>query len=210
MSPSSASEFRCLELIQRSERSQHRRARPDSVSLDTGRHARRARRSDIADVASAQMTVPTTAMAPSSPFHRAMTEADRRRSMTPLLPVAEAQARLFAMAPRVAGGNVPLAQAAGRWTAEPVIARRSQPAADLSAMDGYAIRFADLPGPWRVVGESAAGRAFRGTDRRRRGGADLHRRGDAGGCRQRAGAGRGRARWRYAGARRRRTAAAAA
>ena len=32
-------------------------------------------------------------------------------------------------------------------------------------MDGYAIRFADLPGPWRVVGESAAGRAFAGEAR---------------------------------------------
>ncbi|MBS0479565.1 MAG: molybdopterin molybdotransferase MoeA [Proteobacteria bacterium] len=82
--------------------------------------------------------------------------------MSSLLPVAEAQARLFASAPRVAVESVPLAQAAGRWTAEPVIARRSQPAADLSAMDGYAIRFADLPGPWRVVGESAAGRPFVG------------------------------------------------
>jgi molybdopterin molybdotransferase len=29
-------------------------------------------------------------------------------------------------------------------------------------MDGYAIRFDDLPGPWRVIGESAAGRAFGG------------------------------------------------
>ena len=34
--------------------------------------------------------------------------------------------------------------------AEDVVARRFQPAADLSAMDGYAIRFADLPGPWRA------------------------------------------------------------
>ena len=82
--------------------------------------------------------------------------------MTPLLPVAEAQARLFAMAPRVAAETVPLGAAAGRWTAEPMTARRSQPAADLSSMDGYAIRFADLPGPWRVIGESAAGRPFAG------------------------------------------------
>jgi molybdopterin molybdotransferase len=29
-------------------------------------------------------------------------------------------------------------------------------------MDGYALRFADLPGPWRVIGESAAGRSFAG------------------------------------------------
>ncbi len=30
-------------------------------------------------------------------------------------------------------------------------------------MVGYAIRFADLPGPWRVIGESAAGNPFSGT-----------------------------------------------
>ena len=82
------------------------------------------------------------------------------RGMDPLLPVAEAQARLFALAPRVASERVALAQAAGRWTAEPVVARRAQPGADLSSMDGYAIRFADLPGPWRVIGESVAGRPF--------------------------------------------------
>jgi molybdopterin molybdotransferase len=82
--------------------------------------------------------------------------------MTALLPVADAQARLLAMAPRIASERVPLAEAAGRWTAEPVIALRAQPGADLSSMDGYAIRFDDLPGPWRVIGESAAGRAFSG------------------------------------------------
>jgi molybdopterin molybdotransferase len=79
-----------------------------------------------------------------------------------LLPVAEAQARLFAMATPVATERVALRQAAGRWAAEDILARRTQPAADLSAMDGYAIRFADLPGTWRVVGESAAGRPFAG------------------------------------------------
>ena len=87
--------------------------------------------------------------------------------MTPLLPVTDAQARLFAIAPRVATERVSLAAAAGRWTAEPVIALRAQPGADLSSMDGYAIRFDDLPGPWRVIGESAAGRAFDGSIGRR-------------------------------------------
>lgn len=82
--------------------------------------------------------------------------------MAPLLPVADAQTRLLAMAPRVAGESVSLADAAGRWTTRPVLALRAQPAADLSSMDGYAIRFDDLPGPWRVVGESAAGRPFAG------------------------------------------------
>jgi len=86
--------------------------------------------------------------------------------MISLLPVADAQARLFAMAPRVATERLPLTSAAGRWTAEPVIALRAQPGADLSSMDGYAIRFDDLPGPWRVIGESAAGRAFGGATER--------------------------------------------
>ncbi len=83
--------------------------------------------------------------------------------MTSLLPIAVAQARLLATAPRVGIETLPLVQAAGRWVAEPIVARRSQPAADVSSMDGYAIRFADMPGPWRVVGESAAGRPFGGS-----------------------------------------------
>jgi molybdopterin molybdotransferase len=83
--------------------------------------------------------------------------------VTELVPIAEAQARLFALAPRVAVETVPLRTAAGRWTAAEVAARRTQPAATLSAMDGYAIRFSDLPGPWRVTGESAAGHPFGST-----------------------------------------------
>lgn len=82
--------------------------------------------------------------------------------MKPLLPIAEAQSRLLALATPVAPETLPLAEAAGRWASAPVAALRTQPAADLSAMDGYAIRFADLPGPWQVIGESAAGRAFAG------------------------------------------------
>lgn len=79
-----------------------------------------------------------------------------------LLPIDEAQSRLFAASVPVAIETVPLAEAAGRWAATDIVARRTQPAADLSAMDGYAIRFDDLPGPWRVIGESAAGRSFAG------------------------------------------------
>lgn len=77
-----------------------------------------------------------------------------------LLPVSEAQARLLASVTPVATETIPVGTALGRWVAEPVTAARTQPAADLSAMDGYAIRFADLPGPWRVIGESSAGRPF--------------------------------------------------
>lgn len=74
-----------------------------------------------------------------------------------MLSVEEAQARLLALAEPLPIETVALGEAAGRWAAATILAKRSQPAADLSAMDGYAIRFADLPGPWDVVGESAAG-----------------------------------------------------
>jgi molybdopterin molybdotransferase len=79
-----------------------------------------------------------------------------------LLPVAEAQTRLLALATLPPIETVPLVDAAGRWAASDIVARRTQPAADLSTMDGYAIRFADLPGPWRVIGESRAGAGFAG------------------------------------------------
>lgn len=78
----------------------------------------------------------------------------------PLLSVAEAQSRLFALATPVATKTSPLGEVLGHYTGAPIVAKRYQPAADLSAMDGYAIRFDDLPGPWTVIGESAAGHPF--------------------------------------------------
>jgi len=80
-----------------------------------------------------------------------------------LLPVSEAQQRLLAMATPLPVERVPVAEALGRYLAEPLVARRTQPPADLSAMDGYALRAADLPGPWQVIGESACGHPFGGT-----------------------------------------------
>ena len=80
-----------------------------------------------------------------------------------LLPVAEAQARLLAAVTRLPGETVPLAAAAGRRLVEDVIATLTQPPFAASAMDGYAIRWADRVGPWRVIGEAAAGHRFSGT-----------------------------------------------
>lgn len=77
--------------------------------------------------------------------------------MKPPLPLAEAQARLFALAAPLPVEHVDVASALGRYLAEPLYARRTQPAFDLSAMDGYAVAPGDLAGPWQVVGESAAG-----------------------------------------------------
>ncbi len=56
--------------------------------------------------------------------------------------------------------TVSLDHAAGRALAAPIIARIESPRADVSAMDGYAIREADLvamPARLRIVGESFAG-----------------------------------------------------
>src|SRR6218665_3614203 len=82
--------------------------------------------------------------------------------MPALLPVAEAQQRLFALATPLPEEFHPLAESAGHYAACDIAALRTQPASDLSSMDGYAIRYADLPGPWEVIGESAAGRGFSG------------------------------------------------
>lgn len=60
----------------------------------------------------------------------------------------------------LAAETVPLLEAAGRVLAEPVTARGPVPAFANSAMDGYAVRWADLdelPARLRVVGEVAAG-----------------------------------------------------
>ncbi|MET0747415.1 MAG: gephyrin-like molybdotransferase Glp [Rhizobium sp.] len=83
-----------------------------------------------------------------------------------LLPVAEAQSRLLDKAQPVQGSqNLPLDHAAGRVLASDLAARLTQPPFDASAMDGYALRHADLPtidAPLAVIGVSAAGHAFGG------------------------------------------------
>ena len=63
----------------------------------------------------------------------------------------------------LAAEQVALADAFGRVLAQPVISRRTQPPAALSAMDGYAVRAADvqrLPARLRVVGSVPAGQSY--------------------------------------------------
>ncbi len=81
----------------------------------------------------------------------------------PPLPLEEAQACLLALAVPLPLERVDAESALGRYLAEPLIARRTQPACDLSAMDGYAVCPGDGAGPWRVTGESAAGHPYVGT-----------------------------------------------
>ena len=81
----------------------------------------------------------------------------------PPLEFEAAQARLLALVTPLPVERMPASEALGRYLAEPLVARRTQPPADLSAMDGFAVRDADLPGPWRVIGESACGHPFGGS-----------------------------------------------
>jgi molybdopterin molybdotransferase len=83
-----------------------------------------------------------------------------------LLPVEEALQRLIGDASPGPAERVTIAEAAGRVLAGPIVALRTQPPFDASAMDGYAVRADDIastPAILTVIGESAAGSRFTGT-----------------------------------------------
>lgn len=78
----------------------------------------------------------------------------------PLMPVAEARTRILANLPTMASEQVALTEAHGRVLAEDVSSRVTQPPLAVSAMDGYAVRAADVanvPVDLRIVGEVPAG-----------------------------------------------------
>jgi molybdopterin molybdotransferase len=81
------------------------------------------------------------------------------------MPVAEALARVLADASPLAVEAAPLGDAHGRVLSADVKALRMQPPADVSAMDGYAVRAADVvrvPARLKLIGEVAAGHPFGG------------------------------------------------
>lgn len=83
----------------------------------------------------------------------------------PLTSVADAVRIVTADAEPLGSETIPVAAAHGRVLARDLVALRSQPAADMSAMDGYAVRGEDIaqtPASLTVIGESAAGRPFAG------------------------------------------------
>ena len=80
-----------------------------------------------------------------------------------LLSVADALERVLAQGAPLRAEEVPLQEADGRVLAYDLRALRTQPPADVSAMDGYAVRAADVaqaPARLKVIGEVAAGRPF--------------------------------------------------
>jgi molybdopterin molybdotransferase len=82
-----------------------------------------------------------------------------------LISVEEALARVLDGVATLRSEEVAIGEAHGRVLAAPLASRRTQPPFDVSSMDGYAIRGADLAGTGtqlKQVGESAAGRPFNG------------------------------------------------
>jgi molybdopterin molybdotransferase len=79
-----------------------------------------------------------------------------------MLSVDEARAVMLGLARPLPAETVKLADALGRVLAAPVIATRDHPPFPSSAMDGYAVRSADTPGRFKLVGEAAAGHGFEG------------------------------------------------
>jgi molybdopterin molybdotransferase len=83
-----------------------------------------------------------------------------------LMPVAEALQRVLAGAHPLSTETVALKDARGRVLAQDLAALRTQPPDALSAMDGYAVRAADVaqaPVTLTLIGEVAAGHPFAGT-----------------------------------------------
>src|SRR3954451_24905899 len=82
------------------------------------------------------------------------------------MPGAEALARVLADADPLPAESAPLLEAHGCVLAADLKALRTQPPANVSAMDGYAVRAADVtnaPSRLELVGEVAAGHPFDGT-----------------------------------------------
>ena len=81
------------------------------------------------------------------------------------MPVSEALQRVLDDAPPLGIETAPLADALGRVLAQDLAAKRTQPPADVSAMDGYAVRANDVaqaPATLKLIGEVAAGHPFEG------------------------------------------------
>src|SRR5438874_13792646 len=83
-----------------------------------------------------------------------------------MLSVEDARRRLLAPLKPLAAEQVAISDGLGRVLAEDVVARRTQPPFAVSAMDGYAVRAADVaqvPVKLHIIAEIPAGAGFGGT-----------------------------------------------
>jgi hypothetical protein len=84
---------------------------------------------------------------------------------SPLISVEEALLRVLDGVTALPAEEISIDAAHGRVLAATLASRRTQPPADLSSMDGYAVLatdIAEVPARLRLIGESAAGRPFQG------------------------------------------------
>ena len=96
-----------------------------------------------------------------------------------MISVTEALEQILSAAVPLPAEQVSIADAQGRVLAEDVTSRRTQPPFAVSAMDGYAVRAADLkkvPTKLTCIGEAPAGGAFEGMVGEGECVPDLHRR----------------------------------
>ncbi len=87
------------------------------------------------------------------------------KKKSPMISVAEALDKVTAGVSLVSTEHVPLPAALGRVLAEDVSARLTHPPTAVSAMDGYAVRAADVaavPATLKQIGESQAGAGYSG------------------------------------------------
>lgn len=84
--------------------------------------------------------------------------------MSGMLSLDDALAQVLALVEPLGSETIPLAEANGRVLAKPLRSGHNQPPFDASAMDGYAMRSADvIPGrPLILVGTAQAGKRFAG------------------------------------------------
>jgi molybdopterin molybdotransferase len=83
-----------------------------------------------------------------------------------MLSVAEAQTQALELVAPLPAETLAITDALGRVTAADVVAARDHPPFASAAMDGYAVRWADLdplPATLRLIGVSQAGKGFAGT-----------------------------------------------
>ena len=84
-----------------------------------------------------------------------------------MIDLSEVRKRILGATPVLGGERVGLLEALGRVLIQDIVVAEDFPAADISAMDGYAVRHAFLqtvsnqtPALFRIIGESAAGQPF--------------------------------------------------
>ena len=83
-----------------------------------------------------------------------------------MISVQEAKDKILESFSELPAEDISLDMAVGRVLAKALVARRTQPPRDLSAMDGYAVRcqdFSTLPHDLRCIGEAPAGSMFEGS-----------------------------------------------